>query len=136
MYSFDVHVQFRYSTPHSAPSGEQATKLTSNGSVKRPVVYVTCNVWAFVVFKIHINLIRGLFGSTPDRQQSKTFLTIDVYGSKVARNSAFGCHLSPVGRQMTIEDSVSSCFDLRSSTIVLTCSIAAFLVWVPTQRNV
>ena len=47
---------------------------------------------------------------TPDRQQSKTLLTIDERGSKIDRNSVFDCHLSPVGRQMAIENSVSDYF--------------------------
>ena len=38
----------------------------------------------------------------------KTLLTIDERGSKVARNSVFDCHLSPVGRQKTMENSVAS----------------------------
>ena len=37
-------------------------------------------------------------------------LTIDERESKIARNSVFDCHLSPVGRQMTIENSVSNYF--------------------------
>ena len=48
--------------------------------------------------------------STPDRLQSKMLLTIDERGSKIARNSVFDCHLSPVGRQMAIENSVSNFF--------------------------
>ena len=52
---------------------------------------------------------------TPGRWQSKTFLTIDERGSKIAKNSVFDCHLSPVGRHMLIENSVSNDFDLRSS---------------------
>ena len=48
--------------------------------------------------------------STQDRWQSKTLLTIDELGTKIARNSVFGCHLSPVGRQMAIENSVSNNF--------------------------
>ena len=47
---------------------------------------------------------------TPDRRQSKTLLTVDERGSKLARNSIFDCHLSPVGRQMVIENSVSNDF--------------------------
>ena len=47
---------------------------------------------------------------TPDMRQSKTLLTIDERGSKTARNSVFNCHLSPVGRQMAIENSVSNDF--------------------------
>ena len=44
---------------------------------------------------------------TPDGRQSKTILTIDEHGSKIDGNSVFDCHLSPVGRQMAIENSVS-----------------------------
>ena len=47
---------------------------------------------------------------TPGRRQSKTLLTIDGRGSKIARNSIFDCHLSPVGRQMAIKNSISNDF--------------------------
>ena len=36
----------------------------------------------------------------------------------MARNSVFDCHLSPVGQQMTIENSVSNDFGLRSSIVI------------------
>ena len=42
------------------------------------------------------------------RRHSKTRLTIDKRGSKIARNSVFDCNLSPVGRQMAIGNSVSN----------------------------
>ena len=45
-------------------------------------------------------------------RQSNALLTIDERGSKVARNSVLDCHSSPVGRQMTIENSVYN--DFRS----------------------
>ena len=48
--------------------------------------------------------------TTPGMWQSKTFLTIDKRGSKIARNSVLDCHLAPVGRQMAIENSVSNDF--------------------------
>ena len=48
--------------------------------------------------------------------------------AKNARNSAFDFHLSPVGRQIAIENSVSCDFYLRS-LIVLTFSIATYPVW-------
>ena len=68
--------------------------------------------------------------STPDRQQSKTLLTIDERGSKVARNSVFDCQLLPVGRQIAIKTLLQTIFDLRSSIVhVLTFSIAAYPVW-------
>ena len=47
---------------------------------------------------------------TPGRRQLKTLITIDKRGSKIARNSVFDCHLSPAGRQMAIENSVSNDF--------------------------
>ena len=47
---------------------------------------------------------------TPGRWQSKTLLTIDERESKNDRNSAFDCHLTPVGRQMATETSVSNDF--------------------------
>ena len=47
---------------------------------------------------------------TSGRRQSKTLLTIDECGSKLARNCVFDCHLSPIGRQMAIENSVSNDF--------------------------
>ena len=69
----------------------------------------------------------GVRNFTPGRRQSKTLFTIDKRGSKIDRNSVFDCHLSPVGRQMTIVNSFSNDFDLRSS-IVLAFSIAAYPV--------
>ena len=47
---------------------------------------------------------------TPGRRVSKTLLTIKERGSKIDRNSVFNCHLSPVGRQMATENSVSNDF--------------------------
>ena len=44
--------------------------------------------------------------------------TIDERGSKIDINSVFDCHLSPVGRQMAIENTVSIDFDLRSSIVL------------------
>ena len=37
-------------------------------------------------------------------------IAIDERGSKTARNSVLDCHLSPVWRQMAIENSVSNDF--------------------------
>ena len=65
-----------------------------------------CNVW----FK-------------PGRWQSTTLLTVDERESKIAGNSVFDCHLSPIRQQMAFEYSVSNDFYLRSS-IELTLSIA------------
>ena len=50
----------------------------------------------------------NLHFDTPNRQQSKTLLTIDEYGSKSFRNSVFYCYLSPIRRQIAIKNSVSS----------------------------
>ena len=47
---------------------------------------------------------------TSDRRQSKTLLTINEGGSKFIRNSIFDCHMSPVGQQMAMENSVSNDF--------------------------
>ena len=47
---------------------------------------------------------------TPDRLQSKTLLSIDERGSKIARKCVFDCYLSPVGRRMAIENSVTNEF--------------------------
>ena len=63
------------------------------------------------------------FVSTPDRRQSKPPFTMDERGSEIATTSVFDCHLSPVGRLMAIEISVSNYFGLRSS-MVLTFLIA------------
>ena len=41
---------------------------------------------------------------TPGRRQSKTLLTIDEHGSKIAGNSVFDCYLSSIRRQMAIEN--------------------------------
>ena len=42
--------------------------------------------------------------------QSKTLSTIDERGSELATTSVFNCQLSPIGRLMTIESSVSNYF--------------------------
>ena len=47
---------------------------------------------------------------TSGRRQSKTLSTIDERGSKIDRNNVFDCHLSPVRRQMAIENFVSNDF--------------------------
>ena len=43
-------------------------------------------------------------------RQSKTLLTIDKHGSKVATTSVFDCQWSPVRRLMAIKNSVSNYF--------------------------
>ena len=55
-----------------------------------------------------LQLISCFNVSTPGRRQSKMLLTMDERGSKIDRNSVFDCHLSPVGRQMAIKNSVSN----------------------------
>ena len=55
----------------------------------------------------HLGMMSGSF-TTPGRRRLKTLSTIDTErGSKIDRNSVFDCHLSPVGRQMAIENTVS-----------------------------
>ena len=54
---------------------------------------------------------------------------------KIAKNGVFDCHLSPIGRQMEIENLFLTIFDLRSS-MVLTFSIAAYPVWVCCLENI
>ena len=56
------------------------------------------------------------------RRQWKTLSTIDERGSKIDRNSVFDCHLSPVWRQMAIENAV-----LKAIETVF--SIAIWSVW-------
>ena len=56
--------------------------------------------------------------------QAAMLLTVELRGSKITRNCVFDCHLSPYGRQMAIENSVSDDFHLRSS-IVFMFKIAA-----------
>ena len=63
--------------------------------------------------------------TTPGRRQSKTLSTIDERESNIDRNSVFDSHLSPVWRQMAIENTVSIDFYLCSS-IVLAFSIATY----------
>ena len=45
-----------------------------------------------------------------DRRQSKVLLTIDKRENKITRSSVFDCHLSPFGRKIAIENSVSNEF--------------------------
>ena len=55
---------------------------------------------------VEINMTK----STQDRGQSKTLLTVNEHGSKIARNSVFNCHLLPVRRQMAFKNNVSNNF--------------------------
>ena len=57
------------------------------------------------------------YAYTLDRQPSKALLKIDERGSKIDRNSVFDCHLSPIGRQMVIENS-ETILDLRLQPIL------------------
>ena len=57
--------------------------------------------------------------TTPDtRRQSKTLLKVHERGSKITRNSVFDYHLTPVRRQVSIENSVSDEFDLHQSIVL------------------
>ena len=75
---------------------------------------------------------------TSGRRQSKTHLSIDERGSKISIYIDFDCHLSPVRRQMAIENSVyNDCrsifvaginvFDCRLPGVVQVESFCAFL---------
>ena len=75
----------------------------------------------------HLQLQNEVSSIAPGTRQSKTLSTIDEHGSKIDIISVFDCHMSPVLRQMAIENSVSNYSDL-SSSIVLTFSIAAYPV--------
>ena len=66
--------------------------------------------------------------STPDRRQPKTLVPIDERGSKIARNSVFDCHLSPVGRQMTIENSITI-FDQRLYSCNIFDCLLSGVIW-------
>ena len=48
-----------------------------------------------------MNLLTDFYSiNTPGRRQSKTFLTINERGSKMARNSVFDCHLKFLFQQV------------------------------------
>ena len=59
-------------------------------------------------------------------------LKIDERGSKIARNSVFDCHLSPVGRQMAFENFVSNdlymniYLNAKVSQLLLKCNFLLF----------
>ena len=53
---------------------------------------------------------------------------MDEHGSEIPTTSVFDCHLSPVGRLMAIENSVSNYF-WSTLSIVLTFMISAYPVW-------
>ena len=63
--------------------------------------------------------------NTLDRLQSKTILTIGKRRSKIVKHSVFDCHLSPMGRQMAIKNSVSSNFlsMFVDSIVLFDCAI-------------
>ena len=65
---------------------------------------------AMPLYKVRLRAkIWNRFNQSPhlDRRQSKTLLTIDERGSKIARNSVFDCHASPVGRHLAIESEIT-----------------------------
>ena len=65
--------------------------------------------WVLHDLFTHFHSLNSVF-IWADRGQSKTLVTIDERGSKITRNSVFNCHLSPVGWQMAIKNSVSNDF--------------------------
>ena len=66
---------------------------------------------------------------TPDRWQLKKLLTIDVHGSKIARNTVFFIAICcKLGDKWQSKTMFLTIFDLPSS-IVLTFLIAAYTVW-------
>ena len=89
-------------------------------SASKCIFVVVTHLWTIV----KVGIICHLF-STRDRWQPKMLLTIEEHGSKIARNSVFDCHLSPVGRQMAIKNSVSNDF-LSTLSVVLMFLIAAY----------
>ena len=62
------------------------------------------------------------------KRQSKTLYTIVERGSEIDRYSVFDCHLSPIGRQMAFENSVSNDFFYLCSSLESTFFIAAYPV--------
>ena len=50
---------------------------------------------------------------TPDRWQLKKLLSVDERGSKITRNGAFDCHLSPTGDKWQSKTLFLTIFDLR-----------------------
>ena len=58
---------------------------------------------------------RPILNKTLQMAANKNVNTIDERGSRIARNRALDCHLSPDWRQMAIQNTVSS--DLRSAFI-------------------
>ena len=63
-----------------------------------------------IIYICHVSVEKNNFVSTPDMRQSKTLFTVDECGSDIATTSVFDCQLSPVGRLMPIENSVSDYF--------------------------
>ena len=66
---------------------------------------------------------------TLNRQQSKMQILSRNVDEKIARNSDFDCHLSPVRQQMAIKNSISYYIYLHLS-IALAFSIAAYPVCI------
>ena len=65
---------------------------------------------------------------TPDRRQSKTLLTIDERGSKIARNKILDCHFRQSGEELQSGTLFLTILNLRSS-LVFTFLIATYPVW-------
>ena len=68
---------------------------------------------------------------TTGRLQSKTLLTIDERGSKIARNSVFDCHLSPSGAINGNKNSVSNDFSSMfvDSIDVFNCHLPGVILY-------
>ena len=72
-------------------------------------------------------------------QQSKMFLTIDERGLKLARNSVFNYHLSPVGRQIAIKNCFYDFFSkFVDSVNIFNCclSIWCYIIAITLLNNV
>ena len=80
-----------------------------------------------IIYIFHDSVEKNNFVSIPDMRQSKTLLIIDERESEIALTSVFDCQLSPVGRLMPIQSSVSNYF-WSTFVDILTFSIAVYLV--------
>ena len=83
------------------------------------------------------SLILNLYILTPDRRQSKGALNNRRTWLKIDRNSVFDCHLSPLGRQMAIESSVSNDFlsTFIDSINVFDCRLSGAILLTPKREH-
>ena len=77
-----------------------------------PRDYLTPGIIAYPVMSVSKPFVTRI---APDRRQSKILIVTTNVDQKWLEKSVFDCHLSPVGRQIAIENSVFNYFDLRSS---------------------